>query len=136
MMPNGNGNGSRHALAAILFMGGLEIAYNAYGSVCSSPQTTELRVGGAEGGGAAESTLWKYVWIANSKTLILTGIASLVARTVWPFVGGIVAAGMMHGLYTYARNKGRRMHAYASATPPLGGRQQSFGWRRDRSTSG
>ena len=108
MSPVPVGNGTRRELAAILFMAGLEVAYNTTGSVCSSPQTTELRVSGEEGGGAAEGTLMKYVWLADVKIAVFTGLGSIIGRSPWPFIGGALGAIGMHSVYLYAKSSGAR----------------------------
>src|SRR5207302_1753230 len=102
-------DGNRRVLAAILFMGGVEIADNGYGSVCSSPQTTTLRVSGQEGGGATEETLFKWVWVANAKCLLLTGLGSLIARKWWPVLGGLASMIFMHACYIHAARQGRAL---------------------------
>jgi hypothetical protein len=98
----------KHGIRGLLFFGGMEIGYNVGGQTCSAPQTTELRVAGKEGGGAAEETLWKWVWMANSKTLLFTTIVSLIARSWAPLLGGLVSVVDMHASYRYAVRCGKR----------------------------
>jgi hypothetical protein len=107
-------------LKALLFFGGLEIGYNIMGGTNSSPQTTELRTGGEEGGGAAERTLMKWVWLADCKTLLYTGLVSLIAGNPYAFFGGLIATVEMHSNYVYAKACGRRRKdaGAASATVP------------------
>lgn len=101
--------------AGVLFLLGLDTSYNVASAGLSAPQTTELRTMGAEGGGANEATLMKWVWIANVKTLIYTGFSSILARSWWPLLGGVVVTVDIHGSYRYALACGRR-------SPTPGGR--------------
>lgn len=93
---------------ALLFYAGLEIAYNMGGAKLSSPQTTELRVSGEEGGGAAESTLMKWVHMATGQVLVLTAIVGFATGNWWSFLGGAVGSLDMQGSYWYAKRCGRR----------------------------
>lgn len=105
-----------HGINGLLFFGGLEIGYNVGGQTCSAPQTTELRVQGAEGGGAAEKTLWKWVWMANGKTLFWTTLVSFISRSWMPLLGGLVSIGDMHFSYRYAVSCGKKAQSGASTT--------------------
>lgn len=96
-------------LNALLFFAGLEITHNIFGDNTSSPQTTELRIGGAEGGGAAESTLMKWVHIATGKALILTGIVGFVTGNWFSFLGSVVGTVDMQTTYWYAKRCGRKL---------------------------
>lgn len=113
--------GSRE-LTALLFFAGFEIGYQVNGSGCSSPQTTELRVGGAEGGGAAESTLMKWVHKSTATTLLVTGLMSLFAGNPAAFFGGVLSCFDMEASYAYAKRCGRRMKGGGVARPdPMDG---------------
>jgi hypothetical protein len=125
-MPGVPGDGTKRALNGLLFLGGTEIGYNLYGSVNSSPQTTQLRIAGKEGGGAAEATLMRWVWIANVKVVLLTGITALIARNVWPILGGLVAGGGMHVLYRLAVRWGKQdAPGPASPSAPAGNQSRA-----------
>jgi hypothetical protein len=101
---------------ALLFFAGFEIGYQVNGSGCSSPQTTELRVGGAEGGGAAEKTLMKWVHKSTAVTLTVTLGMSLLAGNLWAFFGALVSVFDMEGSYWYAKRCGRWMAGQPTAT--------------------
>lgn len=103
-------------LDGLYFLAGFEIGYQVNGSGCSSPQTTELRVGGAEGGGAAESTLMKWVHMSSAKTLAATLLAGIIFGNFWAFAGGLVSVLDMEWCYWYAKRCGRRMDGEPTAT--------------------
>lgn len=125
-----NGGVLGHGIKGLLFFGGLEIGYNVGGQTLSSPQTTELRVAGKEGGGAAESTLYKWVHLACGKTLLFCSLVSFVARSWYPLLGGLVSIADTYASYKYAircgHNHGRKSAgkigrsagAGADASPP------------------
>lgn len=96
-------------VTALLFFAGFEIGYQVNGSGCSSPQTTELRVGGEEGGGAAESTLMKWVHKSSVTTLLVTGLISVFAGSPAAFLGGLLSVCDMEGSYAYAKSCGHRL---------------------------
>lgn len=93
---------------ALLFYAGLEITYNMGGAKLSSPQTTELRVAGEEGGGAAESTLMKWVHMATGQSLALTAIVGFISGNWYSFLGALIGCVDMQGSYWYAKRCGRR----------------------------
>jgi hypothetical protein len=90
----------------LLFFGGLEIGYNVGGQTLSAPQTTELRVMGAEGGGAAVGTLFKWVHMATAKVFLYCAFVSILTRSYWPIVGGLVAIADTFASYSYAVKSG------------------------------
>lgn len=94
---------------ALLFFAGFEIGYQVNGSGCSSPQTTELRVGGAEGGGAAERTLMKWVHKSSAVSLVITFLMSVLAGNPWAFWGACVSVFDMEASYQYAKKCGHRL---------------------------
>lgn len=111
------------SLNALLFLAGLEITHNIFGDNCSSPQTTELRVGGKEGGGAAEGTLMKWVHLATGKSLVLTGLLGVFSGNWFAFLGSIVGTVDMQASYWYAKKCGRRLggrDGYADQMMPDG----------------
>lgn len=103
---------------ALLFFAGLEITHNIFGDNTSSPQTTELRIGGAEGGGAAEGTLMKWVHIATGKALLLTGVVGFVTGNWFAFLGSVVATVDMQFTYAYAKRCGRKLAGGSSYSVP------------------
>jgi hypothetical protein len=111
MTDAGGGNGVRRGVQGLLFFAGTEIGYNLYGSMKSSPETSHFRVAGMEGGGAPERVLMFWVWVANAKVLLIAGIGSVISRSVWPLIGGLVAGAGMHGAYRLAIAMGRRDRA-------------------------
>src|SRR4051812_42737272 len=111
-----------HGIKGLLFFGGLEIGYNIGGQTLSSPQTTELRVAGKEGGGAAEATLFKWVHMAAAKVLVFSTLVSIVSRSIYPLLGGVVSIIDTYASYKYAIRCGRN---HGSTT--LGGRARGAG---------
>lgn len=107
----GAGSFAGASVNALLFYAGLEIQHNIFGDNTSSPQTTELRIGGKEGDGAAEGTLMKWVHIASGKGLVLTGTVGLVTGNWFSFLGAIVGVVDMQMTYGYAKACGRRLKA-------------------------
>lgn len=122
-MPESDGVLS-HGIKGLLFFGGLEIGYNIGGQTLSSPQTTELRVAGAEGGGAAEGTLFKWVHMAAAKVLLFSTLVSIVARSPFPLLGGVVSIADTYASYHYAIRCGRR---HSRGLTKLGGRARGAG---------
>lgn len=121
-----NGSVVGHGIKGLLFFGGLEIGYNIGGQTLSSPQTTELRVAGKEGGGAAERTLFKWVHMAAAKVLLFSTLVSIVSRSIYPLLGGIVSIVDTYASYKYAIRCGRnhagpkigRSAGAGAASPP------------------
>lgn len=83
------------------------LALDAFGSVTSSPQTTELFAKDRE------DTLMKYVYLADGGAIAIGIGASLVDGTIWPFVGTVTVVVAMHFLYKHAAKSGRDVR------PPL-----------------
>lgn len=104
-------SGSSRALAGVLFLAAVDAAYNAYGAINSSPQTTELFA--AE----RERTLMKYVWTAGGISMLLGFLGSWVARSLWPILGASLVVVMMHGLYRHAARCGRDAAPAAAGAP-------------------
>lgn len=94
---------TNRALNGVLFLGGLELSYNVYGGTNSSPQTTQVF-----GGGERSASLMKWVSIAGVKCAVYALLASVIARSWWPFAGVAISAGAMHGLYIHADRCARR----------------------------
>lgn len=91
------GNKAERALHGVLFLGGLELAYNVYGGTNSSPQTTEVF-----GGGERSASLMKWVTVAGIKCGIYAFLASLISRSWWPIIGVGTGTVAMHALYVHA----------------------------------
>lgn len=141
-MPEGNHLNSARGINALLFFSGLEMGYNVMGGTNSAPQTTELRIEGAEGGGAAEETLMKWVHLAGVKIVVYTGLVSIVAGSWWAFLGGLISAVEMHCNYIYAVRSGKRRRGLFSRTIPMSDAQvsrlyaRSWHYRQARTTAG
>lgn len=110
--PPVTGAGNRRALAGILFLAAAGEAYQAYGSINSSPQTTELFAG------EREKTLMKYVRIGDWTAIVLAALASLLSRSVWPIIGAALVVVQMHWLYVYAARCGKRDQQPPSSPSP------------------
>ena len=106
--------------AAIAFGVYATLALDAFGSVTSSPQTTELFARDREG------TLMKYVYLADAVGLGIGAGASLLDETPWPFVGTAIVCGLMHYLYVHAARVGK------TQPPPLTPSQENGGGARAR----
>ena len=97
---------------AVIVMGVyMTLMLDLFGSVTSSPQTTELFAKDRK------DTLMKYVYLADAGGLIVGSVMSLVDRTPWPLVGSAVVAVPMHLLYVHAAKVGQ------SQDPPRSGGQ-------------
>lgn len=104
--------------AAVLLGVYATLALDAFGSVTSSPQTTELFARDRKG------TLLKYVYIADAVGLTIGAAASVVDGSPWPFVGTAAVCGVMHGLYVHAAKVG------VSQPPPVTPSQEANGASR------
>lgn len=91
------------------------LALDLFGSVTSSPQTTELFARDREG------TLLKYVYIADAGGLAIGAGASLIDGTPWPFLGALMVTIPMHCLYKHAARVGK------SSPPPMTPSQKNGG---------
>lgn len=107
-----SGKRANHALNGVLFLGGLELSYNVYGGTNSSPQTTDVF-----GGGDRSATLMKWVSIAGVKCAVYAVLASVIARSWWPFAGVAISATSMHALYMHADKSARKRQASGEAPP-------------------
>lgn len=89
--------GPEHALALGIFA---DVAFTAYSSTNSSPQTTELFAG------ERLDTLWK--WVRRGDAIAVGyGIAgALVGRSPWPLIGAGSVAALMHWMYYDAVKSG------------------------------
>lgn len=113
----------RKGLAGVLFLLGIDTAYQVYGGTNSSPQTTDVF-----GDPVRRATLMKYVYIGGLKTLLYTGFASWLQRSWWPLIGGAVGCGAMHGLYVHASKQAARRGATTpDGRPAPGGSQEARG---------
>lgn len=57
-----------------------------------------------------------FSWVAAVATIATTGFGSLIARSVWPLLGGLVFTGFMMGGYRYAlREAEEPEHTHAHA---------------------
>lgn len=102
---------NRHAISALLFMVAVNEAMQVFGTFCSSPQTTELFAK------VREATLMKWVVVANVNAIAISGFASLLARSLWPLIGGLLVIAELHWLYKHAARVGKRAAAPAGHSP-------------------
>lgn len=112
----------RRAAAGIGLMLGMDVAYNIGSFSLSAPQTTQRRIQDEEGSSETPKQSMQWVWISTWKMLLYTGIPSLLSRSWWPFVGGLVVVADVHGSYQYAIRCGKR-----AKTP--GGTMLDTSWR-------
>jgi len=82
------------------------LALDMFGSVTSSPQTTELFAKDRE------ATLMKYVYLADAGGLGLGAVMSVVDGSWFPLVGAAIICVPMHFLYKHAATVGK------STNPP------------------
>lgn len=106
------------------FLLGSDLAYNMGSFSLSSPQTAERRVKDTEGTSETETEAMKWVWISTVKVLAYNGFASLLGKTWWPFIGGLVFLVDLHASYGYAIRSGKR-----SCTPAGALVEQALGVR-------
>ena len=92
-------NGNRK-LTAVLFMGGVYLAFDAMSTINSSPWTHETFGQDAK---KAESAQW-YVRQAIGTSLAFGAMSSYVGGTPWPFIGTGIANGYLYWLYRRAYN--------------------------------
>jgi hypothetical protein len=93
---------SERALAGILFLSACGEAFQAYGTLNSSPQTTELFAA------ARETTLMKWVRIGHLNAFVLGGLGAWISRSLWPLVGTLLVMGELEFLYRHAATCGKR----------------------------
>lgn len=89
------------ATGAILLAVYATLALDAYSSLCSSPQTTELFAKDRE------ATLMKYVYISDAAGLAIGVGGAVFSKSCWPLVGAAIVVGGMHLLYRHAANAGK-----------------------------
>lgn len=77
------------------------LALDAFGSVTSSPQTTELFAKDRE------ETLMKYVYLADAGAIAIGAGAAMVDGTIWPLLGVVIVVAGMHYLYVHAAKSGK-----------------------------
>lgn len=77
------------------------LALDAFGSVTSSPQTTELFAKDRE------ETLLKYVYLADAGAVAIGLGASFLDGSLWPLLGVLAIVVPMHFLYLNAAKAGK-----------------------------
>lgn len=87
--------------AAIVLGVYMTLMLDLFGSVTSSPQTTELFAKDRD------ATLMKYVYLADAGGLLIGAGASIVDKSVYPIVGTMLIAVPMHLLYVHAAKVGK-----------------------------
>jgi hypothetical protein len=98
---DGASQGRHHAALVIGVYATLMLDF--FGSVTSSPQTTELFAKDRE------ETLMKYVYLADAGGFIIGGAMSLVDKSIWPLIGTTMIAVPMHLLYVHAAKTGKNL---------------------------
>jgi len=98
------GVASRNQGAAILFIASATNALDVFSATNSSPWTAE-NFGGDE---EKVASLQEYVSHAVLLTGITNIIGAIIARSIWPLVGAIVASAYMWWLYERAVSRGMR----------------------------
>jgi hypothetical protein len=91
------GNGTS---VAILVGVWATFALDVFGSLTSSPQTTEINAS------ARADTLMKWVFLAAAVAVGGGAIASAVSKRIWPLLATMLIAGAMVSLYSHAKRKG------------------------------
>lgn len=91
----------RHAAIVIGIYATLMLDF--FGSVTSSPQTTELFAKDRD------ATLMKYVYLADAGGFVIGAAMSIVDKSIWPLIGTTMIAVPMHLLYVHAAKVGKDM---------------------------
>ena len=90
------GNGGRMIKVAV----SAELIYQLVGANMSSPQTAELNAG------ARAPTIAKWVNLTNIEAAGWTALLCLLDGSLWPLMGGVLAAVGMYFKYQYAIDSG------------------------------
>lgn len=94
---------TRKALGAVLFMQAATNAMDAFSALNSSPWT-------AENFGATETkakSCKEYVWHSLAVTTFYGVAATLIAHSIWPLLGTLIADVYMYWLYARALQRGK-----------------------------
>ena len=108
----------RRGIAGLLFLEGVGQGYNVISATNSSPQTTEVY-----GDGPRLKSLMKWVWIGHAQVIIFMSLASIIAKSIWPLVGGGLVVGTMHGCYKHARKCAQEGDTTTGVGQATGGKQ-------------
>lgn len=109
--------GTRRAIAGLLFLEGVGQGYNVISATNSSPQTTEVF-----GDERRRRSLMKWVGIGLGQLFAFMALASIIARSWWPLIGGGMVAGVMGWSYRHASRCAERQHGLGlseTAVTPL-----------------
>ena len=79
---------------------GAELVYQLTGANLSSPQTAELNAA------ARAPTIGKWVMMTNLKSVFWVTLLCVLDQSLWPALGGGLAATDMHFSYRYAISSG------------------------------
>lgn len=90
------------AISALLFIGASTNVMDVYSALNSSPWTAENF--GADPAKAASCK--EYVWHAIGFSSVYCALASMLAGSWWPIIGGVIADGYMYWLYNRALKRG------------------------------
>ena len=86
--------------AAILFGVYATLALDTFSTLNSSPQTTELFAGDRE------DSLMHWVLIGDAVAIAGGAAGSILDNSMWPLIGGVSIALMMHVFYRHAVRRG------------------------------
>lgn len=118
----------RRGIAGLLFLEGVGQAYNVVSATNSSPQTTEVF-----GDEKRRKTLMKWVWIGHGQVFVFMGLASIIAKSWWPLIGGGLVTGVMHACYSHAKSCATKADAGSadqSQTPVVSDPSFASGYQR------
>jgi hypothetical protein len=90
-------------LTALLFLGGVYVAFDGMSTINSSPWTHETFGQDPE---KAESQQW-YVRQAMGVSLVLGGTSSFIGGTPWPLIGTVAANTYLFWIYRRAYHKAK-----------------------------
>jgi hypothetical protein len=86
--------------AAILLGVWMTFALDVFGTMNSSPQTTEINAS------RRADTLMKWVYLGDAVAIGGGAIASVMSKKAWPILGTAAVCTMMTLFYVYAKNNG------------------------------
>jgi len=99
----GLGSDAARVGAAILFLQASTNAMDVFSAVDSSPWTAE-NFGGDP---AKNASVQEYVWHGVGLTVFYVVGASVLARSMWPIIGGGITLAYMYWLYSRALERGQ-----------------------------
>jgi hypothetical protein len=91
-----------NAIGAVLFLQAANMTYQAFGTLNSSPWTTENVGADAE----KMASMYEYVTHATVSAFAMAGVGAYVARSWWPVVGVLVVDAYLVWIYHRAAQRG------------------------------